>query len=135
MSLYTSLGITVSPEAARYFLQYLSSLDERPDHVSRLHDGTVSAVWEHHNHFDPYTSSSEYKKIIDFLDGLGWENYVFESVTEDSEPVVAGGYSFGFARVTTYRMYGDDVDIAAVVSQNRKPRSRLLQRLRGRRTP
>ena len=123
MSLYTSLGITVSPDAARYFLQYLTTLEERPDYVRRMQDGTVSAVWENHNHFDGYTQSSEYPRIIEFLEGLGWENYVYESVTEDSEPVVAGGYSFGFSRVMTYRMYGDSVDLNAVVSHNRKRRT------------
>ena len=131
MSLYTSLGISVSPEAGRYLIQFLRTLEEKPDHVCRMQDGTISAVWENHNHFDMYTKSSEYSRIIEFLEGLGWDNYAYESITEDSEPVVAGGYSFGFSRVTTYRMYGDSIDIGAVVSHNRK-RTSLFSRFRRR---
>jgi len=121
MSVYTSLGVTVSPESGIHFLRFLKTLDEGPDTVSQGNDGSVSAIWENRNHFDAY-SDSEYNTIIEFLEGLGDDNYIYESVTEDGEPIIGGGYYFGFARVVHYDVYGEPVDLSTVMSGNRKRR-------------
>ena len=129
MSTYTSLGVTVSPEVAIYFLRFLKTLRDRPDTVTQDNDGSVSAVWEDRNHFDPWSQNSDYSKLIGFLRDLGDENYIYESVTEDGEPVIEGAYYFGFARVTHYDVYGEPVDLNTVISESRKKRG-LLGRLR-----
>jgi len=121
MSVYTTLGVTVSPEAGIYFLRFLKTLRDRPDRVTQDNDGTVSALWEDRNHFDEY-SDCDYSTILDFLDNLGEENYISESITEDGEPEIRGGYYFGFARRITYELYGDPVDLNTVMSGNRKRR-------------
>ena len=121
MSVYTTLGVTVSPEAGIYFLRFLKTLRDRPDRVTQDNDGTVSALWEDRNHFDEY-SDCDYSMILDFLDNLGEENYISESITEDGEPDIRGGYYFGFARRITYDLYGDPVDLNSVMSGNRKRR-------------
>lgn len=121
MSVYTTLGVTVSPEAGIYFLRFLKTLRDRPDRVTQDNDGTVSALWEDRNHFDEY-SDCDYSTILDFLDNLGDENYISESITEDGEPEIRGGYYFGFARRITYDLYGDPVDLNSVMSGNRKRR-------------
>ena len=121
MSVYTTLGVTVSPEAGIYFLRFLKTLRDRPDRVTQDNDGTVSALWEDRNHFDEY-SDCDYSTILDFLDNLGEENYISESITEDGEPEIRGGYYFGFARRITYELYGDPVDLNSVMSGNRKRR-------------
>lgn len=130
MSVYTTLGVTVSPETGIYFLRFLKTLMEKPDRVTQDTDGTVSALWEDRNHFDEY-SDSDYSTILDFLDNLGDENYISESITEDGEPDIRGGYYFGFARRTTYDLYGEPVDLDSVTSENRK-RKGLLARFRRR---
>ena len=117
MSVYTTLGVTVSPEAGIYFLRFLKTLRDRPDRVTQDNDGTVSALWEDRNHFDEY-SDCDYSTILDFLDNLGEENYISESITEDGEPEIRGGYYFGFARRITYDLYGDPVDLNTVMSGN-----------------
>ena len=129
MSTYTSLGVTVSPEVAIYFLRFLKTLRDRPDTVTQDNDGSVSAVWEDRNHFDPWSSNSDYNIVVQFLRDLGEENYIYESVTEDGEPVIEGAYYFGFARVTRYDVYGEPVDLNAVISESRKKRG-LFGRLR-----
>lgn len=121
MSVYTTLGVTVSPEAGIYFLRFLKTLRDRPDRVTQDNDGTVSALWEDRNHFDEY-SDCDYSTILDFLDNLGDENYISESITEDGEPEIRGGYYFGFARRITYDLYGDPVDLNSVMSGNRRRR-------------
>lgn len=121
MSVYTTLGVTVSPEAGIYFLRFLKTLRDRPDRVTQDNDGTVSALWENRNHFDEY-SDCDYSTILDFLDNLGEENYISESITEDGEPEIRGGYYFGFARRITYDLYGDPVDLNSVMSGNRRRR-------------
>ena len=121
MSVYTTLGVTVSPEAGIYFLRFLKTLRDRPDRVTQDNDGTVSALWENRNHFDEY-SDCDYSTILDFLDNLGDENYISESITEDGEPEIRGGYYFGFARRITYDLYGDPVDLNSVMSGNRRRR-------------
>lgn len=121
MSVYTTLGVTVSPEAGIYFLRFLKTLRDRPDRVTQDNDGTVSALWENRNHFDEY-SDCDYSTILDFLDNLGDENYISESITEDGEPDIRGGYYFGFARRITYDLYGDPVDLNTVMSGNRMRR-------------
>ena len=121
MSVYTTLGVTVSPEAGIYFLRFLKTLRDRPDKVTQDNDGTVSALWEDRNHFDEY-SDCDYSTILDFLDNLGEENYISESITEDGEPDIRGGYYFGFARRITYDLYGDPVDLDTVMSGNRRRR-------------
>ena len=121
MSVYTTLGVTVSPEAGIYFLRFLKTLRDRPDRVTQDNDGTVSALWEDRNHFDEY-SDCDYSTILDFLDNLGEENYISESITEDGEPDIRGGYYFGFARRITYDLYGDPVDLNTVMSGNRMRR-------------
>lgn len=121
MSVYTTLGVTVSPEAGIYFLRFLKTLRDRPDRVTQDNDGTVSALWEDRNHFDEY-SDCDYSTILDFLDNLGDENYISESITEDGEPDIRGGYYFGFARRITYDLYGDPVDLDTVMSGNRRRR-------------
>ena len=121
MSVYTTLGVTVSPEAGIYFLRFLKTLRDRPDRVTQDNDGTVSALWENRNHFDEY-SDCDYSTILDFLDNLGEENYISESITEDGEPDIRGGYYFGFARRITYDLYGDPVDLDTVMSSNRRRR-------------
>ena len=121
MSVYTTLGVTVSPEAGIYFLRFLKTLRDRPDKVTQDNDGTVSALWEDRNHFDEF-SDCDYSTILDFLDNLGDENYISESITEDGEPDIRGGYYFGFARTITYELYGDPVDLNTVMSGNRKRR-------------
>ena len=121
MSVYTTLGVTVSPEAGIYFLRFLKTLRNRPDRVTQDNDGTVSALWENRNHFDEY-SDCDYSTILDFLDNLGEENYISESITEDGEPDIRGGYYFGFARRITYDLYGDPVDLDTVMSGNRRRR-------------
>jgi hypothetical protein len=121
MSVYTTLGVTVSPEAGIYFLRFLKTLRDRPDRVTQDNDGTVSALWEDRNHFDEY-SDCDYSTILDFLDNLGDENYISESITEDGEPDIRGGYYFGFARRITYDLYGDPVDLNSVMSGNRRRR-------------
>lgn len=121
MSVYTTLGVTVSPEAGIYFLRFLKTLRDRPDKVTQDNDGTVSALWEDRNHFDEY-SDCDYSTILDFLDNLGDENYISESITEGGEPDIRGGYYFGFARRITYDLYGDPVDLNSVMSGNRKRR-------------
>ena len=129
MSAHTSLGVTVSPEVAIYFLRFLKTLEDRPDTVTQGNDGSVSAVWEDRNHFDPWSSDSDYNSVVQFLRDLGEENYIYESVTEDGEPVIEGAYYFGFARVTRYDVYGEPVDLDAVISESRKKRG-LFGRLR-----
>ena len=129
MSTYTSLGVTVSPEVAIYFLRVLKTLRDRPDTVTQDNDGSVSAVWEDRNHFDPWSSNSDYNSVVQFLRDLGEENYIYESVTEDGEPIIEGAYYFGFARVTRYDVYGEPVDLNAVISESRKKRG-LFGRLR-----
>ena len=129
MSTYASLGVTVSPEVAIYFLRFLKTLRDRPDTVTQDNDGSVSAVWEDRNHFDPWSSNSDYNSVVQFLRDLGEENYIYESVTEDGEPVIEGAYYFGFARVTRYDVYGEPVDLNAVISESRKKRG-LFGRLR-----
>lgn len=129
MSTYTSLGVTVSPEVAIYFLRFLKTLRDRPDTVTQDNDGSVSAVWEDRNHFDPWSSNSDYNSVVQFLRDLGEENYIYESVTEDGEPIIEGAYYFGFARVTRYDVYGEPVDLNAVISESRKKRG-LFGRLR-----
>ena len=129
MSTYTSLGVTVSPEVAIYFLRFLRTLRDRPDTVTQDNDGSVSAVWEDRNHFDPWSSNSDYNSVVQFLRDLGEENYIYESVTEDGEPIIEGAYYFGFARVTRYDVYGEPVDLNAVISESRKKRG-LFGRLR-----
>ena len=121
MSVYTTLGVTVSPEAGIYFLRFLKTLRDRPDRVTQDNDGTVSALWEDRNHFDEY-SDCDYSTILDFLDNLGEENYISESITEDGEPDIRGGYYFGFARRITYDLYGGPVDLDTVMSGNRRRR-------------
>lgn len=121
MSVYTTLGVTVSPEAGIYFLRFLKTLRDRPDRVTQDNDGTVSALWENRNHFDEY-SDCDYSTILDFLDNLGDENYISESITEDGEPNIRGGYYFGFIRRITYDLYGDPVDLNTVMSGNRMRR-------------
>ena len=121
MSVYTTLGVTVSPEAGIYFLRFLKTLRDRPDRVTQDNDGTVSALWEDRNHFDEY-SDCDYSTILDFLDNLGEENYISESITEDGEPDIRGGYYFGFAKRITYDLYGDPVDLNTVMSGNRRRR-------------
>lgn len=121
MSVYTTLGVTVSPEAGIYFLRFLKTLRDRPDRVTQDNDGTVSALWEDRNHFDEY-SDCDYSTILDFLDNLGDENYISESITEGGEPDIRGGYYFGFARRITYDLYGDPVDLNTVMSGNRRRR-------------
>ena len=121
MSVYTTLGVTVSPEAGIYFLRFLKTLRDRADRVTQDNDGTVSALWEDRNHFDEY-SDCDYSTILDFLDNLGEENYISESITEDGEPDIRGGYYFGFARRITYDLYGDPVDLDTVMSGNRRRR-------------
>ena len=121
MSVYTTLGVTVSPEAGIYFLRFLKTLRDRPDRVTQDNDGTVSALWENRNHFDEY-SDCDYSTILDFLDNLGEENYISESITEDGEPDIRGGYYFGFARRITYDLHGDPVDLDTVMSSNRRRR-------------
>ena len=121
MSVYTTLGVTVSPEAGIYFLRFLKTLRDRPDRVTQDNDGTVSALWEDRNHFDEY-SDCDYSTILDFLDNLGEENYISESITEDGEPDIRGGYYFGFAKRITYDLYGDPVDLDTVMSGNRRRR-------------
>ena len=121
MSVYTTLGVTVSPEAGIYFLRFLKTLRDRPDRVTQDNDGTVSALWENRNHFDEY-SDCDYSTILDFLDNLGDENYISESITEDGEPDIRGGYYFGFVRRITYDLYGDPVDLNTVMSGNRMRR-------------
>lgn len=121
MSVYTTLGVTVSPEAGIYFLRFLKTLRDRPDKVTQDNDGTVSALWEDRNHFDEY-SDCDYSTILDFLDNLGEENYISESITEDGVPDIRGGYYFGFARRITYDLYGDPVDLNTVMSGNRRRR-------------
>ena len=121
MSVYTTLGVTVSPEAGIYFLRFLKTLRDRPDRVTQDNDGTVSALWEDRNHFDEY-SDCDYSTILDFLDNLGEENYISESITEDGVPDIRGGYYFGFARRITYDLYGDPVDLNTVMSGNRRRR-------------
>ena len=129
MSTYTSLGVTVSPEVAIYFLRFLKTLRDRPDTVTQDNDGSVSAVWEDRNHFDPWSSNSDYNSVVQFLRDLGEENYIYESVTEDGDPVIEGAYYFGFARVTRYDVYGEPVNLNAVISESRKKRG-LFGRLR-----
>ena len=129
MSTYTSLGVTVSPEVAIYFLRFLKTLRDRPDTVTQDNDGSVSAVWEDRNHFDPWSSNSDYNSVVQFLRDLGEENYIYESVTEDGEPIIEGAYYFGFARVTRYDVYGEPVDLNAVISESSKKRG-LFGRLR-----
>ena len=119
MSVLTSLGVTVSPEAGIYFLRFLKTLEDIPDMVSQSNGGSVSAVWQDRNHFDEY-SNSDYGMILDFLENLGKENYIYESVTEDGEPVIGGRYHFGFARVVNYELDGEPVDLVAVMSGNRR---------------
>ena len=119
MTVDTSLGVTVSPETGLYFLRFLKTLSDTPDIVRQENDGSVSAVWENRNHFD-MESDEDYRAIINFLENLGEENYVYESVTEDEEPVIEGGYYFGFARVVHYDVYGEPVDLETVMSGNRK---------------
>ena len=114
MSVYTTLGVTVSPEAGIHFLRFLKTLRNRPDRVTQDNDGTVSALWENRNHFDEY-SDCDYSTILDFLDNLGEENYISESITEDGEPDIRGGYYFGFAKRITYDLYGDPVDLDTVM--------------------
>ena len=121
MSVYTTLGVTVSPEAGIYFLRFLKTLRDRPDKVTQDNDGTVSALWENRNHFDEY-SDCDYSTILDFLDNLGDENYISESITEDGGPDIRGGYYFGFVRRITYDLYGDPVDLNTVMSGNRMRR-------------
>ena len=121
MSVYTTLGVTVSPEAGIYFLRFLKTLRDRPARVTQDTAGTVSALWENRNHFDEY-SDCDYSTILDFLDNLGDENYISESITEDGEPDIRGGYYFGFARRITYDLYGDPVDLNSVMSGNRRRR-------------
>ena len=121
MSVYTTLGVTVSPEAGIYFLRFLKTLRDRPDRVTQDNDGTVSALWEDRNHFDEY-SDCDYSTILDFLYNLGEENYISESITEDGEPDIRGGYYFGFVRRITYDLYGDPVDLNTVMSGNRRRR-------------
>ena len=67
-------------------------------------------------------SDCDYSTILDFLDNLGEENYISESITEDGEPDIRGGYYFGFARRITYDLYGDPVDLDTVMSGNRRRR-------------
>ena len=129
MSCYTSLGVTVAPEEGMHFLRFLKKLDDQPDTVSQGNDGSVSAVWEDRNHFDEY-SDCDYTTILEFLDNLGDDNYISESITEDGEPDIRGGYYFGFARRTTYDLYGEPVDLNTVSSENRK--RRFLDRFRRR---
>ena len=121
MSVYTTLGVTVSPEAGIYFLRFLKTLRDRPDRVTQDNDGTVSALWEDRNHFDEY-SDCDYSTILDFLDNLGEENYISESITEDGEPEIRGGYYFGSDRRIAYDLYGDPVDLDSVMSGNRRRR-------------
>ena len=127
MSVYTTLGVTVSPETGIYFLRFLKTLSQKPDRVTQDTDGTVSALWEDRNHFDEY-SDCDYTKILEFLDNLGDDNYISESITEDGEPDIRGGYYFGFARRITYDLYGEPVDLNTVTSENRK--RRFLDRFR-----
>ncbi len=120
MTCLTTLGVTVSPEISGYFLRFLRSLSyERPDTVTQCDDGAVNAIWENRNRF---AESSDYRSILDFLDNMGSENYIYESVTEDDEPEIGGGYMFRFARVTRYEVEGEPVDPDNIVSPNRKPR-------------
>ncbi len=119
MSVYTSLGVTVSPEASLYFLRLLKTLSITPDHLTRVFDGSVNAVWEEHNHFDSY-SSEDYRTVMSFLQSLDEKDYVYESVTEDCMPEIGGGYYFGFARVVTYKLDGDPIGLDDVVSENRR---------------
>ena len=131
MSVYTTLGVTVSPEAGIYFLGFLKTLRDRPDRVTQDNDGTVSALWEDRNHFDRYSDDENYDAIMAFLEGLDDDKYIYESVTEDCAPEIGGGYYFGFARVVHYDVYGEPVDLDSVTSENRK-RKGLLARLRRR---
>ncbi len=130
MSFYTSLGVTVSPDAAIYFLRFLKTLDEGPDYVYREKSGSISAVWEEHNHFDEY-SGGEYNVIMDFLSKLNDEDYIYESVSEGCEPEVVGGFCFGFARIVKYELYGEPIDLDTVVSEGKRSRMNKTNHWRG----
>ena len=118
MSFYTSLGVTVSPPYSSAFLEFIGADGfEKPDLVY-MDGGSVSAVWQDHNHFDPY-SSEQYNWLMDFLKSIGEDNYIYESVSEGCEPEVRGNYCFGFATKTVYEMYGSPVSLGTK-SKNRR---------------
>ncbi len=118
MSSFTSLGITVSPQCGDAFIAFLQTLHyERPNIVDKARSGAVSAIWEERENF---VSSPEYHSIMAFLDGQGYRNVFYESITDDMAPEIDGGYFCEFARVVTYKTYGTKLDIYPARSANRK---------------
>lgn len=124
MSQYTSLGVTVSPLIADGFVRMLEGLDETPDKLARMDNGSVTAIWEYRNHFNAYASDS-YRAIMDFLRQIPEDLYQYESITEDYEPEEGGTYGLNFYTYTVYEVFGEPFRLGKkTVSKSRKPRRR-----------
>ncbi len=128
MSVYTTLCVSVSPEVGLYFMRFMKEIREKPNKVSKDSDGTVTALWENRNHFDEYTSDSDYNVIIGFLMNLGDDKYYYESYTEQCEPVMYGDYVANFSTKMVFELYGEPVVLDSIMSENRKSRKFLNRR-------
>ena len=125
MTYFTSLGVTVSSRLSPGFMELLRSLDVRPDFISRTPSGSVSAVWQDHNHFDE--SDRDYNAVMDFLDSFEDDEWCYEVVHEGCEPEVRGSYGLNFSTRVVYEMDGEEVSLFG-----KEVRSNSFKRLFGR---
>ena len=125
MTYFTSLGVTVSSRISPAFMELLRSLEDRPDIVARTPSGSISAVWQDHNHFDE--TDSDYNAVMDFLRNFEDDEWCFEVVHEGYEPEVYGNYGLNFSTKVVYEMDGEEISLFG-----KEVRSNSLKRLFGR---
>ena len=110
MSIYTSLGVTVSPKIAGSFREILRTLThDVPDIATLGDDGSITAIWQDRKHFNEY-DSDDYSTVMRFLKGFPEDLYCYEVLTEGYEPEVRGAYSLNFSTKTVYDVYGKQFD-------------------------
>ena len=125
MTYFTSLGVTVSSRISPAFMELLRSLEDHPDIVARTPSGSVSAVWQDHNHFDE--SDRDYNAVMGFLRNFEDDEWCFEVVHEGCEPEVYGNYGLNFSTKVVYEMDGEEISLFS-----KEVRSNSLKRLFGR---
>lgn len=125
MTYFTSLGVTVSSRISPAFMELLRSLDDRPDLIFRTPSGSISAVWQDHNHFDE--TDRDYNAVMGFLDNFEEDEWCYEVVPEGCEPEVCGTYGLNFSTRVVYEMEGEEVSLFG-----KEVRSNSLKRFFGR---
>lgn len=127
MSIYTSLGVTVSSKIADGFRELLGMLShDVPVVASLAEDGSITAIWQDRNHFNEY-DSKDYATVMGFLERYPENLYCYEVLTEGYEPMIRGTYGLNFSTKIVYDVYGKRFDPRGGIV------SRSIRRRRGKR--